>query len=62
MQKKRTRSASLRIHHRGNAISRGFDHRNKRTPLRNWAAINRHCSVYLTNARRRGLLAPPLGD
>lgn len=62
MQMKKTRSASLRATHRGDALNRGFDHRIKRSPLRSWAAINRHCLLYLTNARRRGLLAPPLGD
>ena len=58
MHKKLTRSASQRAHHRGNTRSRGFEHRIKRFPLRSSAAINRHCSLFLTNARRRGLLTP----
>lgn len=62
MQRKKIRSAALRSARRTDAALRGFEHRLKRSPLRSWSTGNRHCSLYLTKARRQGLLTPDCRD
>lgn len=61
MLKLKTRTMLKRNGARLNRINRSHELDEQRTTLRSDAAINRHCALYLSAARRAGAFHPPGG-